>query len=305
MGFNIVFMGSPDFALPILNALTDHYLVSGVITQPDKPAGRGKVLTSPPVKELAISRGLPVIQPKRLREPEAMAWLQSFRPDLIVVAAFGQILRADVLELPEFACINVHASLLPRWRGAAPIQATILNGDVEAGVTIMRMDVGVDTGPVLSQRSLLVKPGETAGELSGRLSYLGADLLIETLPGYISGSVLPKPQTESLATRAPMLKKEDGLLNFSNPADYLGRQVRAYNPWPGAFAYWRGETLKVLNAHPLLDVNAISGQRYVIDHFPAFGSLHGLLVLDVVQSAGKKPMTGDVFLRGARGWLNA
>src|SRR5512139_2910075 len=180
MTTRIVFMGSPDFSLPTLRALAEQYPIAGVVTQPDRPAGRGRTLTPPPVKQLAVELGLPIIQPRRLRQPEAMEQLLAWAPDLIVVAAFGQILRPEVLELPAHGCINVHASLLPRWRGAAPIQASLLHGDRETGVTIMVMDPGIDTGPIMAQRSLRIDPDDTAGSLSNRLSQLGADLLIDT-----------------------------------------------------------------------------------------------------------------------------
>ena len=178
-------MGSPDFALSTLRALHENYPVVGVVTQPDRAAGRGRELKPPPVKTLALELGIPVIQPEKLREPEAMEQLRAWSPDVIVVAAFGQILRQDVLDLPKFGCINVHASLLPRWRGAAPINAAILHGDEETGITIMKMDAGLDTGPILTQRSVRIQPDETAGSLFETLSQLGADLLLETLPGYI------------------------------------------------------------------------------------------------------------------------
>ena len=249
MGNGIIFMGSPAFALPVLEALTKKYQVEGVVTQPDKPAGRGRLLTPPPVKDLAISLGLPYIQPKRLRDPEAMDWLISLHPDLIVVAAFGQILRPEVLALPLHGCINVHASLLPRWRGAAPIQATILAGDRTTGVTTLLMDSGIDTGPILSQRSTQVQPPETAEDLGARLSSMGAELLIETLPGYLKGEVSPQPQDENLATRAPMLRKAAGEIDFNQPAALLEKQVRAYCPWPGTFTAWQGQILKILSAH--------------------------------------------------------
>jgi methionyl-tRNA formyltransferase len=181
MNVRVVFMGSPEFALPTLRLLSESYPVVGVVTQPDKPAGRGNLLTPPPVKILAEALGIEVIQPQRLREPWALEQLQIWQPDLIVVAAFGQILRPIVLDLPKFGCINVHASLLPRWRGASPIQAAILHGDRETGVTIMRMDPGMDTGPILSQHSIAIHPEDTAGSLSPRLAETGANLLIQTL----------------------------------------------------------------------------------------------------------------------------
>src|SRR5512134_2078708 len=211
----VVFMGSPDFALPALKALAEHYDVVGVVTQPDRGSGRGRELKPPPVKTLALELGIPVMQPEKLRLPEAMEQLRAWSPDLIVVAAFGQILKKDVLELPRYGCINVHASLLPRWRGAAPINAAILHGDEATGVTIMKMDVGLDTGPMLSQRSIRLTREDTAGSVFEKLSTLGADLLIETLPDYLSGKLAPVPQQEEGATYAPMLKKEEGRLDFA------------------------------------------------------------------------------------------
>ena len=304
----IVFMGSPDFALSTLRALacrgksetcpTD---VVGVVTQPDRAAGRGRELKPPPVKTLALELGIPVIQPGKLREPDAMEQLRAWSPDVIVVAAFGQILRPEVLDLPEFGCINVHASLLPRWRGAAPINAAILQGDEETGVTIMKMDAGLDTGPILSQRSVRIQPDETAGSLFDKLYTLGADLLIETLPGYLSGEIEPRPQSEEGATYAPMLKKEDGLLDFSRPARELERKVRAFNPWPGAYFEWDGNLLKVHRAgiHP---GKKREGERLVVAGLPAIGTSDGVLLLEEVQPAGKKPMPGKAFLAGAREW---
>jgi methionyl-tRNA formyltransferase len=302
MGDGIIFMGSPDFAIPVLKVLAQEYRVAGVITQPDKPAGRGRILTPPPIKELAIELGIPYIQPRRLRDPEAMQWLGSLHPDLIVVAAFGQILRSDVLDLPVHGCINVHASLLPRWRGAAPIQAAILNGDTNTGVTIMLMDAGIDTGPILNQRTTSIEPEETAEHLTVRLSRIGAALLLETIPGFLDGRIIPKNQEENLATLAPMIKKEAGEINFNQPAEYLARQVRAYYPWPGTFIYWQEQVFKILRAHHAPQIQVNPGQKYVLAGLPALGTIDGLLVLDLVQPAGKKAMPGEVFIRGAHNW---
>ncbi len=296
-------MGSPDFALPTLRALADNFLVTGVVTQPDRPSGRGRKITPPPIKVLARDLRLPVIQPHRLSEPEAMEQLRDWQPDLIVVTAFGQILRPAVLDLPPHGCINVHASLLPRYRGASPIQAAILKGDSQTGVTIMRMDSGVDTGPILSQRAIPILLEDTAGSMSERLSQLGADLLVETLPAYLNGDLLPQAQDEGLATHAPMLKKEDGRLDFRYPAEELARRVRAFNPWPGAYTTWQGQRLKIHNAHAVDHPQPETGAVTVYQDMPALGTSSGLLVLDEIQPAGKKTMNGKVFLRGARGWV--
>jgi methionyl-tRNA formyltransferase len=294
-------MGSPDFALPTLRVLADAYEVVGVVTQPDRASGRGREVKPPPVKLLAQELNLPVIQPEKLRQPQAMEQLRTWHPDLIVVAAFGQILRKDVLDLPRFGCINVHASLLPRWRGAAPINAAILHGDDETGVTIMKMDVGLDTGPILSQRSIRLRQDDTAGSVLKKLSHLGADLLIETLPDYLAGKIQPVPQPEEGATYAPMLKKEEGMLNFTRPAEELERRVRAFNPWPGAFMDFDGTLLKVHRAHVEAG-EAGAEQKLVYQNQPAVGAGDGLLVLDEVQPAGKKSMSGKSFLAGARHW---
>jgi methionyl-tRNA formyltransferase len=308
-------MGSPDFALPTLKALDQHYEVVGVVTQPDRASGRGRDLRPPPVKLLAKELNIPVTQPERLRQPEAIEQLRAWNPDLIVVAAFGQILRKDVLELPPHGCINVHASLLPRWRGAAPINAAILHGDEETGITIMKMDVGLDTGPILTQRSIRLTPEDTAGSVFEKLSQLGADLLIETLPDYLSGKIQPVPQPEEGSTYAPMLKKEEGQLDFTRPAEELERRVRAFNPWPGAFMDFDGTLLKIHRAHVLPQplsagergaaggVRAVEvGKKMIYGDQPAIGTGDGLLILDEVQPAGKKTMSGKAFLAGARQW---
>src|SRR5215216_2532388 len=297
----VVFMGSPDFSLPTLRALANAYRVVGVVTQPDRASGRGRELKPPPVKWVAQELDISVIQPEKLRQPEAMEQLQVWRPDLIVVAAFGQILKKDVLYLPRFGCINVHASLLPRWRGAAPINAAILHGDKETGLTIMQMDVGLDTGPMLTQRAIRLTPEDTAGSVFEKLSALGADLLIETLPDYISGKIKPIPQPEEGVTYAPMLKKEEGLLDFSRPAEELERRVRAFNPWPGAFMDFEGTLLKVHRARVEAG-DASAGERLVHQDQPAIGAGGGILILEEVQPAGKKTMSGKSFLAGARNW---
>ena len=301
MQTKVVFMGSPDFSLATLRALANEYHVVGVVTQPDRMAGRGREIKPPPVKTLALELGLPLIQPEKLRQPEAMQQLRDWSPDLIVVAAFGQLLRPDVLELPRHGCINVHASLLPRWRGAAPINAAILAGDEQTGVTIMKMDKGLDTGPMLTKRSIRLKAEDTAGSVFEALSTLGADLLIETLPDYLSGKLTPQLQPDEGITYAPMLKKEDGRLDFTRPAEELARRVRAFNPWPGAFFEWSGGMLKVHWAH-VETGEAPVGKTLVYRGQAAVGAGGGLLILDEVQPAGKKFMSGKAFLSGAHGW---
>lgn len=295
-------MGSPDFAVPILEALAMNYPLAGVVTQPDRPAGRGGRPRPPAVKEAALRLGLPVLQPERLRSGEGLDQLQAWCPDLIVVAAFGQILRPTVLDLPQHGCLNVHASLLPRWRGAAPIQAALLAGDEFTGVTIMKMDPGVDTGPILSQHNLPIAPQETSGSLFTRLAPLGAQLLLETLPPYLSGTRLPQPQPEAGITYASMLRKEDGRLDLAEPAAALERRVRALNPWPGAFLDLQGVLLKVLRASVSGEKSPGSGTRVRLNGQPALGTSKGLLILEEVQPAGKRSMSGRAYLAGGRVW---
>jgi len=289
MKARIVFMGSPEFSLFTLKALVENYSVVGVVTQPDRQAGRGRSLKPPPVKNLAQDLDLPIIQPQKLSAPEAVEQLRDWKPDLIVVAAYGQILKPEVLDLPLHGCVNIHASLLPRWRGAAPIQAAIQHGDQETGVTIMVMDIGMDTGTIISQRIIPIQPDDNGGTLSERLSVLGAELLLDTLTPYLEGEITPKPQDNALATYAPMLKKRDGQLDFTHPAD------------------WQEQLLKIHMAHvpppdEILDFVISPGARTTYQSLPAFGTSEGLLVIDRVQPAGKKTMSGKAFLQGARGW---
>ena len=295
-------MGSPDFALSTLQVLHAKYPVVGVVTQPDRAAGRGRELKPPPIKVLAQELGIPVIQPEKLREPVAMEQLRIWKPEVIVVAAFGQILKQEVLDMPKFGCINVHASLLPRWRGAAPINAAILHGDEETGVTIMKMDSGLDTGPILTQRSVRISPDETAGSLFETLSTLGSDLLIETLSAYFMGEIIPRPQPEAGATYAGMMQKQEGELDFSRPAVELERKVRAFNPWPGTYFDWGGGQLKVHRAS-VGTGGMREGKRTIHNGMPAVGTSHGLLVLEEVQPPGRKRMPGKAFIAGARNWI--
>lgn len=295
-------MGSPEFARPALQKLSQVCSIVGVVTQPDRPGGRGKNMIQPPVKTLALSLGLDVFQPEKLKEESAFTRLLEWKPDLIVVAAYGQILRENVLGLPFYGCINIHASLLPRWRGAAPIQAAILHGDQEIGISIMKMEKGVDTGPILSQRKIQQNRLDTYGTLSLRMAEEGAALLIDTLPGYLDSKIELQKQNDELATYAPMIKKEDGKLDLNQPAEELLRHVRAFAPWPGAFTMWQDSVLKIHRADLAAGKDARPGVRSVIDKYPALGTAKDWLVLNEVQLAGKKAMPGDTFLMGARNW---
>ncbi len=298
----ILFMGTPQFAVPSLAKLiehNDHYDVVAVITQPDAPAGRGKHLTQSPVKQLALSAGLPVLQPETLKPPEVVAQLRSYAPDCIIVAAFGQILRKPVLEMPRYSCINVHGSLLPRWRGASPVSAAIATGDETTGITIMQMDVGLDNGPMLSKRAEPILPNDTAGSLMERLSLIGADLLMETLPKYFAGQLTPETQDESLVTLCRQIKKEEGAIDWHKSAIEIERHVRAMQPWPGAFTSVNGKRLKILNSRTS-DVGRPTSPGTIAIHKNSVSVQcgEGALELLEVQPEGKKPMPAADFARG-------
>jgi len=296
-------MGSPDFAVPSLFALSEKYPIVGVVTQPDRPSGRGQKLTQSPVKKLAFELGLPVIQPQKLAaDAEANYQLEEWNPDVIVVSAFGQILKKDVLELAPFGCINIHASLLPRWRGVSPIQAAILNGDTESGITIMRLDEGIDTGDIIHQCRIPIAPDETGGSLNDKLADLSGKCLLDCLPGYLRGELVPQPQGESPTPYAPKLRKSDGELDLTKPGCVLERQIRAYNPWPGAFINREGKLYKIYKAHTETEPTPGVGVFTSHNGYPAVGVQDGLLVIDHIQPAGKKIIQGDLYLRGARDW---
>jgi methionyl-tRNA formyltransferase len=307
MTMRIVFMGTPVFAVPSLEALSDLHRVVGVVTQPDRRAGRGRALLASPVKEAAQERGLALYQPETLRSAEALERLTLWRPDLIVVAAFGQILRKPVLALPPQGCLNVHASLLPRYRGASPISAAILEGDSVTGVTIMLMDQGMDTGPILAQAEQPIAADDTTDSLTSKLSRLGARLLIATLPGWLDAQIEAKPQDSSLASYCKPLRKADGRLDWSQTAEQLGRQVRAYDPWPATYTFWNGKRLSVLRARPHPEGSAKGSPGQVIPFQDGIGVVSGAGILELleVQLAGKKAMSAAVFARGQRGLVGS
>jgi len=302
-----IFMGTPEFAVPTLNALVADHQVVGVVTQPDRPAGRGREVRKTPVKRAALEHGVPLYQPPSLRTPEALAQLADWQPDVIVVAAFGQILSEEVLDLPPLGSLNVHASLLPRWRGAAPVAAAILAGDELTGVTIMKMDPGLDTGPILAQREEPIRADDTRATLTERLSYVGAELLAETLPAYATGDMEPRPQEEKEATFADRLRKEDGELDWSRTAVKLDQRIRAFTPWPGTFTFWRGRRFKVLEASPLPDWkgDAAPGTVVEVRGGAAVATSEGALRLEEIQLAGKRAMAIEPFLRGRRDFVGS
>lgn len=309
-----IFMGTPDFSVPVLTAMKEagHDMLAAV-TQPDKPKGRGKEMQMTPVKAKALELGIPVLQPKKVRDPEFVEQLRELKPDVMVVVAFGQILTKEVLEVPKYGCINVHASLLPMYRGAAPIQYVILNGEKETGVTTMFMDEGLDTGDMLLKTVVPITADETGGTLHDKLSAAGAELLIRTLEQLESGTLQRIPQTGETCY-VGTLKKSMGEMDWSRPAEELERQVRGLNPWPSAYTFLNGKTLKIWKAE-VLHTEAVSSQEAEGSEAPAdrksCGSVtvisrdsiqvqtgDGILAIRELQLEGKKRMTADAFLRG-------
>ena len=298
-----VFMGTPDFAVPPLHALIEAgYEVAAVVTQPDKPKGRGKTLLPTPVKEEALMHEIPVYQPQRVRKnPEFLETLKEIDPDIIIVAAFGQIIPKEILELPKIGCINSHASLLPKYRGAAPIQQAVIDGEKESGVTIMQMGEGLDTGDMISKIIIPLAQDETGGSLFGKLAQAGAELLIKTLPSIEQGTAEREKQPEESPTPyAAMITKQMGLMNFSKPAEELERLVRGMNPWPSAYTFINGKTLKVWKCKVSGEqTDAIPGTVFLTDKEGIHVACEkGTLILTEVQLEGKKRMNTEAFLRG-------
>lgn len=302
----VVFMGTPEFAVPSLAALVDAgYEMVGVFTREDQPAGRGQRVEQSPVKQFALERGLPVFQPRTLRSAAEQTALRELQPDVAVVAAYGLILPQTVLDIPLHGCVNVHGSLLPRHRGAAPIAAAILAGDAEAGISIMLMDAGVDTGPVLATTSLPIAVEDTTGTLTGKLAHLGAELLARTLPAWLNGAVAPQPQPEEGATYAPRIEKEAGRIDWREPAEVVAREVRAYQPWPSAYTSWNGQMLKLLRVQAGPGAQGEPGTVVSEGKRAGIVTGDGVLWLEEVQLQGKKALPAAAFLAGARGFVGS
>ena len=295
----IVFMGTPEFAVPSLRALCEAgYEVVGAFTQPDRPKGRGNRVVFPPVKEYAVSRGIPVFQPQRIRR-DGIDDLRAIAPDLCVTAAFGQILSQEVLDIPPMGNINVHASLLPRHRGSAPIAWAIMQGDAEAGVTTMMMDKGIDTGDMLLKAATPIRPGETCGELTARLSELGASLLMDTLAALEKGTLERIPQDESRMTYDPMLQKEMGVIDWTRPAVEIVNRIHGLNPWPGCSTAFEGGRLKLLRAEAA-EGSGQPGEVIVADAKQGLviAAGEGAVRVTLMQAPGGKPMEPKVYLNG-------
>ncbi len=298
----IVYLGTPPFAVQPLRALVQAgHDIAGVVTRTDKPAGRGKSLTAPAVKIAAAEAGLTVIQPRRVRDPGSIAAIRAMEPEVIIVAAYGQILPKELLDVPAHGCLNVHASLLPAYRGAAPISWAIINGEERTGITIMQMDEGMDTGAILLQKEIAIAPDDTAGTLSEKLSLLGGGLVVEALELLARGSLRPTAQDEASATLAPLLKKADGRIDWNLPARSIHNRVRGLSPWPGAFSVLDGKMIKIIGT-AVEDGKEEPGMLVGKGGSAlAAGTGSGLLRILVLQPEGKRPMSAEEFLRGHRG----
>ncbi|HIT63832.1 MAG TPA: methionyl-tRNA formyltransferase [Candidatus Ventrimonas merdavium] len=299
----IIFMGTPDFSVPTLESLIgSRHEVAAVVTQPDKPSGRGKAVHMTPVKEVALAHGIPVYQPVRAREASFVEEMRALHPDVMVVIAFGQILSRELLDVPEYGCINIHASLLPKYRGAAPIQWAVLNGDEETGITTMKMDVEMDTGDMLEKRVVALSPDETGGSLFDKLSLLGGELILSTLDKLEAGTLVPEPQDHSQATYVKKISKTMGDIDWSLEAETIERLVRGLNPWPSAYTRLQGKMLKIWKAR-VLPQGAVPEAAPGTVLGALGGSLtvqtgRGILEILELQLEGKKRMDAAAFLRG-------
>lgn len=303
MNKRVIYMGTPDFAVPALHALVKAgYEVCAVVTQPDKAKGRGKAMQPTPVKEAALEYNIPVYQPQKVGTPEFVDFLKELQPDVIVVAAFGQFLSKTILDIPKYGCMNIHASLLPKYRGASPIQQAVINGETESGVTIMRMGMGLDTGDIVSKTTVLLEKEETGGSLFDKLATTGAELLIQTLPSiFDQTAVYEKQPEESPTPYCRMITKQMGLLDFEKSAEELEHLVRGMNPWPSAYTCLNGKTLKVWKCEVEADKDPCAEPGCIVSTDKK--GIHvkckkGMLVLREVQMEGKKRMQADTFLRG-------
>ena len=302
----IVFIGTGEIGVPALRALqkSEHEIVR-VVTQPDKPAGREQKITSPPIKTAVAGSRMSILQPAKIKDPQAIEQINALNPDVIVVVAYGQILPRAVLEIPKVACLNIHTSLLPRWRGAAPIQATIAAGDRETGITVMYMDEGLDTGDILLQRKIDISQNETGDSLHNRLAEIAPDALIESLRLLGSGNAPRIPQDKSLASYAPKLNRESGRINWNETAEMIERKIRAYDPWPGAFSELNGRKLKIFSA-VVVDASTLlrtglrgkPGEILRKEKELVIGTADRALSLTEVQLEGKRRMSTAEFLRG-------
>jgi len=294
----IIFFGTPDFAVPALRELAENFSIEAVITQPDKPKGRKKELIAPPVKKYATSRDFLILQPKKL-DKDFVKQLKKFKPDLGIVVAYGKILPKQILDLPKHGCLNIHASLLPKYRGAAPIQAALLNGDGKTGITIMKMDEGLDTGDIISSQNIKIEEKDNLQILHDKLSEFGAQLLIKTIPDYIAGKIKPQKQDETKASVFPTISKGQGRILWKNSAEHIFNQIRAFTPWPGAYTFFNNKKLDIIEAEPVdCEENRLIGQVYTIGDRVLVQCKENCLEIKKVKLEGKKQMDIKSFVNG-------
>ena len=298
----VVFMGTPEFSLPGLQSIYKNFNLIGCFTQPSRPAGRGQKISHSPVKNFCTKNNVPVFTPNNFKEDVEINHFKKMNCDVLVVAAYGIILPEEILSIPKFGALNIHASLLPRWRGAAPIQRAILAGDKKTGITIMQMDAGMDTGPLLAQQEISIRSDHTTGTLTTSLEILGANLIQRTLPGYIAGTIHPILQNPTLVTYAPMMRKAFGHLSFDKTAAELERKIRAMTPWPGAFVILGEKRIKILQAQAISG-SGQPGKTMLLNKNIVVGTGDGLLKLQQIQAPGKRPMQTTDYVRGFKAFV--
>ena len=308
--YDIIFIGTPDFSVPTLEALIadERFNIAAVITAPDAPIGRKQILTPPPVKVVAKKYDLQILQPTNIKSLPLAHWERGrgVRADVIIVIAYGQIIPPDILAMPKYGCLNLHASLLPKHRGASPIQSAIAAGDKTSGVTLMKMDSGLDTGPIIAQTKLNIATDETGESLHDKLARLSAKTLLQYLPGYLTGKLTPQPQAENQATYAPKLTRQSGRIDWRKPAEEIERLVRAYYPWPGTWTKWQEKILKIIEVDKnILKINKDKvGQIFLHNGRPAIQCGHSSLIINRLQLAGKQVVTGQEFISGYEQKIN-
>ena len=309
--YRVVFMGTPEFAVPSLQALISNpssISIEAVVTQPDKPVGRTSTPQPSPIKQLSIQNNLKVITPEKIKHnTEFIMQLKSLNPDVIVVVAYGKILPQEVLDIPQHGVVNIHASLLPHYRGASPITASILNGDKHTGVTLMKMELEMDTGPIIAKSdNVEIKPDDTTASLTKKLMQVGADLLNQYLIQYLGNNIRPITQDDTQATYVKIIHKEDGKIDWQNSAEMIDRQIRGYNPWPSAYTFWNGQRLKILMGQVISSANQPTGRVWLTeDKFPAISTNQNSVKLLSAQLEGKKPTSGQDFLQGHPDFIGA
>ncbi|MDP2683755.1 MAG: methionyl-tRNA formyltransferase [bacterium] len=299
--YKTIFFGTPEFAVPVLECLLKLSFIDllAVVTQPDKPVGKKQTITPPPVKTFALKNNLTVLQPASIKSSDFIKTLKKYQPDVVVIIAYGKIITKQLLEIPQYGWLNIHASLLPNYRGASPIQAAILAGDGETGVTLMKINQGLDTGPVISQLAIPIAKHDNAETLHDKLSQLGGKIVAKDLLNYLKGDLPPQNQTQSPTPVCKTIKKEDGQINWNNSAEKIERQIRAYTPWPGTYCYWNDKRLKIIEASVSQAKNSLSpGEVSLIDNKIVVGCGKNSLELKIIQLAGKKPMNIQSFIKG-------